>query len=260
MAPADLPPPLPPGERTVGQLVAETIRLYGRRFWRSLALGVGPAVLAVLSAGLSGWPKAALTLAVGPFVLGGSLVGATLLAAGGDRRVPSLARALVAALLAFAPVVASRLVVFPGVYLLALAWFALTALAVPAVLVEGRSVPDAIRRGFALARADLVHALGAVATLVIVVILTSLVLFFLLASVGEQALPYAAFLTLLVLSPLFFLGAALLYFDQAARVRVVSGGKRKRRRNADVHPALDADGSGPADTAVEPGTASRGQP
>ena len=37
-----LPPPLPPETRTVGQLVAESLRLYGARFWPSLALGIGP--------------------------------------------------------------------------------------------------------------------------------------------------------------------------------------------------------------------------
>ena len=41
--PQPVPPPLPPATRTVGQLVAETIRLYGSRFWRSLALGIAPA-------------------------------------------------------------------------------------------------------------------------------------------------------------------------------------------------------------------------
>ena len=35
-----LPPPLPPAERTVGQLIAEAIRLYGQRFWRALPLGL----------------------------------------------------------------------------------------------------------------------------------------------------------------------------------------------------------------------------
>ena len=44
-----LPAPLPPAERTVGQLVAETIRAYGDNFWRALAArgadrGVDPAV------------------------------------------------------------------------------------------------------------------------------------------------------------------------------------------------------------------------
>ena len=36
----DLPPPLPPHERTMGQLVAETIRFYGNHFWRALPLGI----------------------------------------------------------------------------------------------------------------------------------------------------------------------------------------------------------------------------
>ena len=40
----ELPPPLPPGERTVMQLVAETIRLYGDNFWRALPLGLPLAV------------------------------------------------------------------------------------------------------------------------------------------------------------------------------------------------------------------------
>ena len=34
---AELPPPLPPAERTVGQVVAETIRAYGDSFWRVAA-------------------------------------------------------------------------------------------------------------------------------------------------------------------------------------------------------------------------------
>ena len=34
------PPGLPPETRPIGQLVAEGIRLYGSRFWPSLALGV----------------------------------------------------------------------------------------------------------------------------------------------------------------------------------------------------------------------------
>jgi hypothetical protein len=62
-----------------------------------------------------------------------------------------------------------------------------------------------------------VHALGATATLAIVIVLSFFVLFFLLAGFGDQTLPVAAVLAALVLGPLFFLGAALLYFDQAAR-------------------------------------------
>jgi hypothetical protein len=41
----ELPPPLPPGERTVGQLVGETIRAYGDNFWRALPLGLALALV-----------------------------------------------------------------------------------------------------------------------------------------------------------------------------------------------------------------------
>src|SRR3954454_9394356 len=51
--PKELPPPLPPKERTVGQLVAESIRLYGHRFWPALILGVPIAAVTQVSAGQS---------------------------------------------------------------------------------------------------------------------------------------------------------------------------------------------------------------
>ena len=41
-----LPPPLPPERRTVGQLVAESIRFYGSRFWAVLPLGIPRALRA----------------------------------------------------------------------------------------------------------------------------------------------------------------------------------------------------------------------
>src|ERR671936_3068436 len=42
--PSETPPALPPERRPVGQLVAETIRLYGRRFFPALLLGLPLAV------------------------------------------------------------------------------------------------------------------------------------------------------------------------------------------------------------------------
>src|SRR5581483_4597712 len=59
----ELPPPLPPGTRTIGQLVAETIRFYGKHFWRSLVLGVGPAAVVI------GWILLASASFVGACVL-----------------------------------------------------------------------------------------------------------------------------------------------------------------------------------------------
>src|SRR5438874_7296511 len=177
MARSELPPPLPPETLTVGQLVAEAIRLYGARFWPSLALGIGPALLGIAAADLHGVVRAVLVLALGPLVLAASYAGAVALVRpiGRGRYV---AVALAVGFVAFLPVCLSRLWIFPGIYLLALAWLALVGLAVPAALVERRGYADALRRGVQLARADFVHALGSLATLAITIFLTGLVIFF----------------------------------------------------------------------------------
>ena len=94
----------------------------------------------------------------------------------------------------------------------------------------------AFRRGIELARADYVHALGSLATLVIVVFLCQGVLFFLLRGTGEAALAVAGFLASLVISPVLFLGSALLYYDQAARVRSSSDGALPRGKPASPGP------------------------
>ena len=46
----ELPPPLPPERRTVGQAVAEAVRLYGARFAKALPLGLVVATGAYLLA------------------------------------------------------------------------------------------------------------------------------------------------------------------------------------------------------------------
>src|SRR6266550_6558877 len=162
MARTQLPPPLPPETRTVGQLVAESIRLYGARFWPSLALGIGPALLGIAAAELDGAVRAAIVLGAGPFVLASSYAGAVALVRpiGRGRYVTV---ALAVGYVAFLPVCVSRVWIFPGIYPLALAWLALVGLAVPAALVERRGYSDALRRGVQLARADYVHAIGSLA-------------------------------------------------------------------------------------------------
>ena len=47
------PAALPPAERTIGQLVGESIRFYGEHFWPCLALGLASAVLAVVIGNVS---------------------------------------------------------------------------------------------------------------------------------------------------------------------------------------------------------------
>jgi hypothetical protein len=244
-----LPPPLPPETRTVGQLVAEAIRLYGARFWPSLALGIGPALLGIAAAELHGAVRAVVVLGAGPFVLAASYAGAVALVRpiGRGRYVGV---ALAVGYVAFVPLCVSRLWIFPGIYLVALAWLALVGLAVPAALVERRGYADSLRRGVQLARADYVHALGSLATLAITIFLTGLVVFFSIRAGSGQAIRIAAVLALLVLSPVFVLGAAVLYVDQAARVE--SGPRARRRRNGDVHSSFQPDAAGRADPEIEP--------
>jgi hypothetical protein len=208
------PAALPPHERTVGQLVAESVRIYGENFARALAIGVPPAVLSVVTQHTS--------RRVG-FVLGPTLYGALLSAS------------LVAACVLVLDVRASRrrlveawllgwLVFIPVTFLVllyvlpALVWLAAVGLSVPALLVEGGSVRGALARGWQLARADFVHALGALATLAIVVLLTQIVLVFTLRGAAGAAIDTALSLANVVISPLLYLGTALLYVDQAARV------------------------------------------
>ena len=57
-------------------------------------------------------------------------------------------------------------------------------------------------------------------TLAILVLLTQAVLAFILRSFGGAGVSVAFFLASVIVSPLLFIGAALLYVDQAARVQV----------------------------------------
>jgi hypothetical protein len=213
------PAALPPETRTVGQLVAEAIQLYGRRFAASLLLGVPAAAVVALGSTLHGTARAAAVLAVGAPLSSAALVRAVLIVHPSHPPRRTMLSALAAGLVVFVPALVARVVVFPGIYLLALAWIAATAFVVPALLVEGVGLRRAWPRSLRLASADAAHAVGGLATLTIAIVLTGLMLTFLLRGFSDQSLRLAAILALLVCTPLFFLGAALLYVDQAARVK-----------------------------------------
>ncbi|HSC93078.1 MAG TPA: hypothetical protein VLB86_15605 [Gaiellaceae bacterium] len=245
------PQALPPSERTVGQLVAETIRLYGRRFLLCVLLGVPAAVLDLTAAGAARTTAFWIALTAGPVLLTLSYIGATLVALDASREPRRLALAFVAGVLVFVPFpLLASLFIIPG-----LAWLAFFGLTVPAILVEGRGFRDGLNRATRLARADYVHALGSLAALAIVYFVSRFGLAVLLRGQGDQTEAVAAFVADMVISPLLFLGAALLYVDQAARV-VDSGAptkKRPRRESrADLHPVDDPHGAGRPDAQVEP--------
>ena len=209
-----LPPPLPPETRTVGQLVAETVRLYGARFFPVLALGLSLAALDGVSLGRSANEQTVVLWLFTPLITA-SYVGACALVAEGRPPRRALLVGLAVGIVVWLPVpLLFRFVILP-----ALAWLALLGLAVPAAVIERRGFVDSFRRGLELARADFVHAFGSLATLAIVYFLSRTVLLFLLRTQGDNAIRTAGFLADLVLSPLLFLGSAMLFVDQAARVR-----------------------------------------
>jgi hypothetical protein len=248
------PEDVSPDERTVGQLIADTIRLYGNAFWRGILISIPATAFTVGAAFLDGTARLVYALVVGPVALGLSYLWASVVATGG-RHAPG--RALVAGAIAFLPLAASRVVVVPGAYFVALGWFALVALAVPSILVEDRPLLEAFERGVALARADFVHAFGTVAALAVVVVVSIFSLSLALAGFGSQSVSISAVLAVVVMSPLFFLGTGLLYLDQKARLE--SGSPRRRRSDARLHHAVEPDRAGRADAEVEPGPAARGE-
>jgi hypothetical protein len=236
----ELPPPLPPAERTVGQLVGESIRTYGANFWKALALGVPVAFVNALAWGLERDSRVR-ALVESAFLITISYVAACSIVTGAKlwSRNALVAYAVGVAVFLPFPVLAT-LFILPG-----LAWLALFGLAVPAALVEGLGFGAAFARGYRLARVDFVHVLGGIATLALVVFLTQTVLFFLLREYGENTRVAAATIASLVVSPLLFLGAALLYGDQEARLG--SSGDRGKERDAQVPHAHDADREGSPD-------------
>lgn len=218
-----LPQPLPPETRTVGQLVAETLKLYGANLWASLALGVSVTAINQVSAGHDTTYQV-LVLAAGAPLMAASYAFAATIVGGVARRVGDLARAIAVGAVVFVPAAfLSLLYVLPAV-----AWLALVGLVVPVLVLERLPVRDALRRAVQLARADYAHALGSLATLAILFGLVKLTLALLLRDLGESGERAALGLADLVVSPLLFLGGALLYVDQAARVG--SGSRSKRRR------------------------------
>ena len=213
-APEPLPPPLPPETRTVGQLIAETIRLYGKKFWRALPLGIPLALTDVLAFGRDVDTQTILLWICGPlfaaaYVWASSLVTETPLSRG-----PAIA-ALVVGLIVFLPFpIGARVYLLPGIVILGM-----FGLAVPAALVERLDVRDALRRGFDLGRVDPVHAVGGLAAVCIVYFVSRGALQVLLHTQGDQAARVAIAMADIVLGPLVFLGGAMLYFDQKARLQ-----------------------------------------
>lgn len=229
----DLPPPLPPERRTVGQLVAESIRAYGENFWRCVPLGLPLAIADQLSIHHGGAVQVAIYWLTTPLFVAAYMWGCRVVL-----DAPPNRNAVAVAVLVWLPFPVLRAAyILPG-----LAWLALVGLAVPAAMVEKTAFRESLIRGRRLGLAGYAHALGSMCTLVIVVGVSSQVLGSLLQSESDAALRVALFLSELILSPLLYLGAAILYTDQSARLRL---------RGAGVHPAVEPDPAGRPDAQIE---------
>jgi hypothetical protein len=208
------PAALPPAERTIGQLVAESIRFYGEHFLTALLLGLAPAAIAVVFANVSRRTSIILAPTFSAALLSATYVGACLLVLGPRPTNRRIVVAWLAGWLVFAPVPFLVLAfILPG-----LAWLAALGLVVPVLAVEDAPLRGAFARAWRLARADYLHVFGSLTTLGILVFLTQAVLAFILRGFGGAAVSTAFFLASVVVSPLLFIGAALLYVDQTARV------------------------------------------
>lgn len=208
----------------MGQLVAETLKLYGRHVWLALAIGLAPAVLDLVATELTRREALVFVPLVGGPVLTVAFIAASVAALDAKPGRRALVTAFVAGVLVFLPFpFLASVFILPG-----LVWFAFVGLAVPAAVAEEKGLGASLRRGVELGRADFVHALGSLAALAIIVFLTRAMLFILLKGFGESTERAASFLADLVVSPLLFLGAGLLYVDQAARVNSAPRARRSR--------------------------------
>jgi len=219
-----LPPPLSPATRTVGQLVAETLRLYGSHFFLALPLGLVIAIADQASLGLDVAGRIVVLLVAAPALSAAYAAAAALTV---ERRPPASTWAVAIGV--------GTAVFLPAAFLFP--WFALAAIlvlalfgnAVPAAMIEDLAPLRAFRRSFEVARADLAHALGGLATLVLMFGLGRLAMGFLLRQEADNALRVAIFLADMVLGPILFLGGALLYVDLAARVGTTRAGRLAAR-------------------------------
>ena len=204
--------------------MGETLKLYGEHWRAVLAIGLPAALLSSVTTTFSRTETLAVVPLAGALAVTASFVIASSVVTRTPLRSREARTAFLVGIVLYLPFpFLVVLFVLPG-----LAWFALIGLAVPATLAEGLGFRRAFRRGVELGRADFAHALGGLATLTILVFVTQIAASQVLQSFADNSERLAAFLAGLVLSPVIFLGAALLYVDQAARADLPAAGRAAR--------------------------------
>lgn len=214
----------------LGELLAETVRIYGERPLAALGLGAVYAGTLLVAGGLN----VGVYYVVAPvmFVVASGV--ATRLVAGDSFRegwAQVLFRLPVVIVLALVVGLPFALAGFLSLFFILVAvWLGVTAFAVPVAVVERDGAPSSwfgslaysLERTLVLARVDYLHAVGVVAALLILNLLVGILLGTLLVGFADNGEVVAAALVQLVLSPFFFLGLAVLYYEQRARAAVSS--------------------------------------
>jgi hypothetical protein len=210
----------------LGELLAETVRLYGERIRAVAAIGLflaGTLVVADLTGHVVGF-VAVVSLAFT------AAYAATARVVAGDRFVEACAQVglrvpilLVLTVVVALPFVLGR--IDPVLVIFSVAWLAFVGFSIPVAMLERDPEGEAwyrrpgtvLYRSVGLARVEYLHALGIVAAFVITYLLLAPVLAALLVGFAENGRFAAIVIANAVIGPFFFLGLTVLYFEQRAR-------------------------------------------
>ncbi|HVD65272.1 MAG TPA: hypothetical protein VNB65_00125 [Gaiellaceae bacterium] len=210
----------------LGEIFAETVRIYGERLWAVAGIGgflagsllaahvidhVAAFVVIVSFAFTAAYAVSARVVAGDPAAEAWAQVGI---------RVPVL---LVLTVVVAVPFVLGR--IDPLLLLFSVAWISFVGLSIPVAMLERDPELDAwyerigfaLGRATALARSEYLHVLGVTAAFVAVYLLLGPVLAVLLTGFAENGGLAASLIANGVIGPFFFLGLSLLYFEQKAR-------------------------------------------
>jgi hypothetical protein len=221
----------------LGEIFAETVRLYGERIWAVIGIGaflsgsllaaeaIGHVIAFVVIVALAftaAYAVSARVTAGDPAAEAWAQVGV---------RLPVL---LVLTLVVSVPFVLGR--VDPLLLVFSVAWLGFVGLSIPVAMMERSPGAEAwyqhigfvVSRATALARAEYLHVLGVMAAFVLVYLLLGPVLAVLLAGFADNGSTAAALIANGVVGPFFFLGLSLLYFEQKARKEQLGSGHGER--------------------------------
>jgi hypothetical protein len=215
----------------LGDIFAETVRLYGDRIWSVVGIGVflGGSLLAASVIGhvIAFVVIVALAFTAAYAVSSRVVVGDPAPEAWAQVgvRLPVL---LVLTLVVSVPFVLGR--VDPLLLLFGVAWLAFVGLSIPVAMLERdprqgawyASIGFAVNRATTLARVEYFHVFGVMAAFVVVYLVLGPLLAVLLSGFADNGSLAASVIANGVLGPFFFLGLSLLYLEQSARAAAVS--------------------------------------